>query len=784
MNILNFEEREIKKIENIADEIMSFEKRIDVLSDEDLAIKSDLLKLRIRKGENIDNILIEAFAVCREATFRVFNKKQYKVQIMGGIAIHQGRVVEMKTGEGKTLTELCPAYLNALTGKGVHIITVNDYLAKRDKEEMEVLFDFLNVSVGLVSEETVDRKEEYEKEVIYTTNAEIGFDYLKDNLVMNMEDKVQKSLNYAIIDEIDSIFIDEARTPLLISAPGEKPSNLYNRVIHSIKNLKEGDYIIDVETNSIFLVDTGVHKMELLFNVKMLADENLSELNHIISQALIAEFLYKKDKEYMVKDNKILLIDQNTGRVSEDRRLSDGLHQCLEAKEGVEVQAESKTIGTITYQNLFGLYEKVAGMSGTVKSEEEEFKEIYDLDVVKIDTNKPIKRIDNKDLIYRNRKKKFNAILEDIIQTHATGRPVLVGTLSVEDSEVLSYELKKINIEHSLLNAKNEKEESKIVERAGMENAVTIATSMAGRGTDIKISDEVNELGGLKVIGVERADSRRIDNQLVGRAGRQGNNGSSQFYVSMEDNIVSKDNYRDLIKIYRTYGKNRLRRFVNHVQKVEEEKAYSSRRDSFKYNEMISIHREIIYKDRDSILEKKNIGLTITQMILDINTDIITKEFDEKYKQKNMIKIDKENFYIDIINILSEKYNYSFREYYELGEMDGFNNIGQIIEFFTNKLIEYFNSLIAENIMDFESNVRQNLLIIIDQNWVKHLRNMEILRQRVKNEAYNQKDPVQVYKKDSLEIFEDTIISIKLDFIDALFKVIIPSLRMNIGDAS
>ena len=784
MNILNFEEREIKKIENIADEIMSFEKRIDVLSDEDLAIKSDLLKIRIRKGEKIDNILIEAFAVCREATYRVFNKKQYKVQIMGGIAIHQGRVVEMKTGEGKTLTELCPAYLNALTGKGVHIITVNDYLAKRDKEEMEVLFDFLNVSVGLVSEETVDRKEEYEKEVIYTTNAEIGFDYLKDNLVMNMEDKVQKSLNYAIIDEIDSIFIDEARTPLLISAPGEKPSNLYNRVIHSIKNLKEGDYIIDVETNSIFLVDTGVHKMELLFNVKMLADENLSELNHIISQALIAEFLYKKDKEYMVKDNKILLIDQNTGRVSEDRRLSDGLHQCLEAKEGVEVQAESKTIGTITYQNLFGLYEKVAGMSGTVKSEEEEFKEIYDLDVVKIDTNKPIKRIDNKDLIYRNRKKKFNAILEDIIQTHATGRPVLVGTLSVEDSEVLSYELKKINIEHSLLNAKNEKEESKIVERAGMENAVTIATSMAGRGTDIKISDEVNELGGLKVIGVERADSRRIDNQLVGRAGRQGNNGSSQFYVSMEDNIVSKDNYRDLIKIYRTYGKNRLRRFVNHVQKVEEEKAYSSRRDSFKYNEMISIHREIIYKDRDSILEKKNIGLTITQMILDINTDIITKEFDEKYKQKNMIKIDKENFYIDIINILSEKYNYSFREYYELGEMDGFNNIGQIIEFFTNKLIEYFNSLIAENIMDFESNVRQNLLIIIDQNWVKHLRNMEILRQRVKNEAYNQKDPVQVYKKDSLEIFEDTIISIKLDFIDALFKVIIPSLRMNIGDAS
>ena len=784
MNILSFEEREIKRIDNIADEIMSFEKRIDVLSDEDLAIKSDLLKIRIRKGEKIDNILIEAFAVCREATYRVFNKKQYKVQIMGGIAIHQGRVVEMKTGEGKTLTELCPAYLNALTGKGVHIITVNDYLAKRDKEEMEVLFDFLNVSVGLVSEETVDRKEEYEKEVIYTTNAEIGFDYLKDNLVMNMEDKVQKSLNYAIIDEIDSIFIDEARTPLLISAPGEKPSNLYNRVIHSIKNLKEGDYIIDVETNSIFLVDTGVHKMELLFNVKMLADENLSELNHIISQALIAEFLYKKDKEYMVKDNKILLIDQNTGRVSEDRRLSDGLHQCLEAKEGVEVQAESKTIGTITYQNLFGLYEKVAGMSGTVKSEEEEFKEIYDLDVVKIDTNKPIKRIDNKDLIYRNRKKKFNAILEDIIQTHATGRPVLVGTLSVEDSEVLSYELKKINIEHSLLNAKNEKEESKIVERAGMENAVTIATSMAGRGTDIKISDEVNELGGLKVIGVERADSRRIDNQLVGRAGRQGNNGSSQFYVSMEDNIVSKDNYRDLIKIYRTYGKNRLRRFVNHVQKVEEEKAYSSRRDSFKYNEMISIHREIIYKDRDSILEKKNIGLTITQMILDINTDIITKEFDEKYKQKNMIKIDKENFYIDIINILSEKYNYSFREYYELGEMDGFNNIGQIIEFFTNKLIEYFNSLIAENIMDFESNVRQNLLIIIDQNWVKHLRNMEILRQRVKNEAYNQKDPVQVYKKDSLEIFEDTIISIKLDFIDALFKVIIPSLRMNIGDAS
>ena len=783
MNILNFEQRELKQIDDLAEEIMNYEKRIDLLSDEDLSKKSNLLKERVQKGESLDSILIEAFAVCREATFRVFKKKQYKVQITGGIALHQGRIVEMKTGEGKTLTELCPAYLNSLAGKGVHIITVNDYLAKRDKEEMEVLFNFLNISVGLVIEETENRVDEYKKDILYSTNSEIGFDYLRDNLVTVIEDKVQRKLNYAIIDEIDSIFIDEARTPLVISTKGEKPNNLYNRVYHSVETLKEGDYIIDEEANSVFLVDTGVHKMELLFNVKMLADENLSELNHIINQSLMARFIYKRDRDYLVKDKQVFLIDKNTGRVSEDRRLSNGLHQCIEAKENLEVKAESKTSGTITYQNLFGLYKKVSGMSGTVKLEEEEIREIYDLDVVKIPTNKEGRRIDCKDLIYRNKKRKFSAVVRDIIKTHKTGRPVLVGTLSLSDSEILSKELKIYDVEHNVLNAKNEEEESQIIENAGLKNAVTISTSMAGRGTDIKINDEVNKLGGLKVIGVERADSRRIDNQLIGRAGRQGNNGSSQFYVSMEDTILTKDDSRDLMRIYKYYSKSRLRRFVNHVQKVEQERAYESRRDSFKYNEMINIHREIIYKERDLILEKKSIGLTITQMILDVNTDIITEIFNKKYKEKNMSKIDMNNFYIEIINILSEKYDYSFREYCKLEELSRFNNIGEIIEFFTNKLVEYFNALISENIMDFESNVRQNLLIIVDGNWVKHIRNMEVLKQRVKNEAYNQKDPVQVYKKDSLDIYQDMILAIKFDFVEALFKVIIPALKINFVDA-
>ncbi|MGL4760796.1 MAG: preprotein translocase subunit SecA [Sarcina sp.] len=782
MSMLSFEGRELKRIEALADEIINFENRIDILSDEDLANKSSLLKERVHKGESVENILVEAFAVCREITFRVFNKKQYKVQIMGGIAIHEGRVVEMKTGEGKTLTELCPAYLNALTGKGVHIITVNDYLAKRDKEEMEVLFKKLNISVGLVIEETKDRKEEYRKDIIYTTNAEVGFDYLRDNLVGEMEEKVQRGLNYAIIDEIDSIFIDEARTPLLISAKGTEPSNLYSRVVNSIRTLNEDDYIIDSETDSIYLVDRGVHKMELLFNVKMLADTNLSELNHIINQALRAVFLLKKDKDYMVRDGEILLIDQISGRVSSDRRLSNGLHQCLEAKEGVEIKPESKTIGTITYQNLFGMYKKVSGMSGTVKSEEEEFKEIYNLDVIKIPTNKEIQRVDNKDLIYKTKKKKFATIIYDIIKTHETGRPVLIGTLSVEDSEILSRALNNRNIKHNLLNAKNEEKESFIISKAGERNAITIATSMAGRGTDIKISNQVNDLGGLKVIGVERAESRRIDNQLIGRAGRQGNRGSSQFYVSMEDAILNKTNYKDLSKVYKKYGKNRLQRFVTHAQKVEQEKAYQSRRDNFKYNEMINIHRNILYRERDEILSKKNIGLTITQMLLDVNTNLITDIFNKHYDNKKLAKIDKAKFYDEVLDVLSRKYNYSFRDCCDIEQMNSFNNIAQVIEFLTNQLIEYFNTLVANDVIDFEQNVRRNLLIVIDENWVKHLRNMEILKQRVKNEAYNQKDPVQVYKKDSLDIYRDLLLSIKVDFIDALFAIIIPSMKNELGN--
>ncbi|WP_055070356.1 preprotein translocase subunit SecA [Clostridium massiliamazoniense] len=780
----NYDEREIKKLEKKADSIIALDKKISMLSDKELSGMTNIFKKRLSNGETLDDLLVEAFAVCREASYRILGKKQYKVQLMGGIVIHQGRVAEMKTGEGKTLTELCPAYLNALRGKGVHVITVNDYLSERDKEEMEPLFNFLNLSVGLVIESTENRRVEYRKDITYSTNTEIGFDYLRDNIVYEVKDKVMRALNYVIIDEIDSILIDEARTPLIISTVGEESTDIYKYINSIISTLQKSDYEIDREDNTILLNEDGIEKVEKMLNVKNIADVRLSEVNHIIAQSLRANFLMKRDKDYIIRDGEVVIIDEGTGRISEGRRFSDGLHQCLEAKENVEINEEARTLATITYQNLFKLYNKVSGMSGTVKTEEWEFKEIYDLDVVVIPTNKEIKRIDYKDLVYPTKKAKFNAVIRDIISTNEVGRPVLVGTSSIENSEILSRMLNKRGIKHNLLNAKNKAEEAEIVARAGEYGAITIATNMAGRGTDIKITDAINNLGGLRVIGTERAESKRIDNQLIGRAGRQGNNGSSQFYISIEDDLLVNHSKKKFSKKDVKTSIAQIRKEVEKAQRVVGGKNFETRKETVKYNEVINNHRKMIYRERDLILFGQDIRVNITRMILELNSEIV-KELAEEYKIKNLNQLSSFNrkiFMGKLLEKLDLHYRYSFEEQYKEYKFNKLSTLDELVVFCTDELIEYFNKLIFLDIINFEEHIKRTMLSIIDENWVRYLNNMELLKQRVRSEVYMQKDPVQVYNKESLNMYNDLIKGIKYDFIEMVFKDIIPEIVMEYSE--
>lgn len=780
----NYDEREIKKLEKKADSIIALDKKMSMLSDKELSGMTNIFKKRLSNGETLDDLLVEAFAVCREASYRILGKKQYKVQLMGGIVIHQGRVAEMKTGEGKTLTELCPAYLNALRGKGVHVITVNDYLSERDKEEMEPLFNFLNLSVGLVIESTENRRVEYRKDITYSTNTEIGFDYLRDNIVYEVKDKVMRALNYVIIDEIDSILIDEARTPLIISTVGEESTDIYKYINSIISTLQKSDYEIDREDNTILLNEDGIEKVEKMLNVKNIADVRLSEVNHIIAQSLRANFLMKRDKDYIIRDGEVVIIDEGTGRISEGRRFSDGLHQCLEAKENVEINEEARTLATITYQNLFKLYNKVSGMSGTVKTEEWEFKEIYDLDVVVIPTNKEIKRIDYKDLVYPTKKAKFNAVIRDIISTNEVGRPVLVGTSSIENSEILSRMLNKRGIKHNLLNAKNKAEEAEIVARAGEYGAITIATNMAGRGTDIKITDAINNLGGLRVIGTERAESKRIDNQLIGRAGRQGNNGSSQFYISIEDDLLVNHSKKKFSKKDVKTSIAQIRKEVEKAQRVVGGKNFETRKETVKYNEVINNHRKMIYRERDLILFGQDIRVNITRMILELNSEIV-KELAEEYKIKNLNQLSSFNrkiFMGKLLEKLDLHYRYSFEEQYKEYKFNKLSTLDELVVFCTDELIEYFNKLIFLDIINFEEHIKRTMLSIIDENWVRYLNNMELLKQRVRSEVYMQKDPVQVYNKESLNMYNDLIKGIKYDFIEMVFKDIIPEIVMEYSE--
>ena len=783
-----YNKKDLNKLSKLANKILDLEIPISKLSDEELANKTFEFKDKLNTGSSLDSLLIDAFAVAREVSFRILGKKHYKVQLMGGIALHQGRVIEMKTGEGKTLTELCPAYLNALSGNGVHIITVNAYLASRDKLEMEPFFEFLNLSVGLSNEDSFEKKEAYYSDVTYTTNTELGFDYLRDNLVSSLTEKVQRPLNYVIIDEIDSVLIDEAKTPLIISGLGQAPSNIYPTISLFIKSLNSDDFKIDKKENLIYITEKGIKKAENTFKIENLADIQNSELNHIISQMLRAQYMLKLNTDYIIQDNEIVLIDTSTGRIATGRRFSNGLHQCLEAKENVKIQQENKTLATITYQNFFKLYHKIAGMSGTVKTEEAEFKEIYSLDVVSIPTNKKIQRIDIPDKVFIDNNSKLNYILQDIIKTHSAGNPILVGTPSIEKSEELSYLLTKFNIKHNLLNAKTNATEAEIISKAGEIKAITIATNIAGRGTDIKISDTVNKLGGLKVIGTERAEIRRIDNQLIGRAGRQGNNGSSQFYLSCEDKLLkvyANSNFEKKFKKCEVLSNKSILHQIEKSQQSISSLYYDSRKYTLKYDFTVNQHRNLIYSDRNLVLGLGDISKNISDMILDeiflIATSLyqnspgfidkpITKKNIFNYYTNDLGNIYECEFFILLIKKIEKRFFDKFKFTPSIKTtLKKTKYLPELIDSITSEILYFLNNQIKSNSID-DSILRTSMLFAVDTCWLEHLDEMDLLKKIVRDQSYNQKDPLDVYKIKGAEKFQILTCNIRKLFIDNLFS--------------
>ena len=658
----SYSDREVKRITPIVDKIDSLGPEMEKLSDEELKQKTFEFKDRYAKGESLDDMLPEAFAVCREASTRVLGMKHYREQLIGGTVLHQGRIAEMKTGEGKTLVATLPVYLNAIAGKGVHVITVNDYLATRDKEWMGQLYEFLGLTTGVIVHGLTNdqRREAYNADITYGTNNEFGFDYLRDNMVIYKEERVQRPLHYCIVDEVDSILIDEARTPLIISGAGSKSTDLYKIADFFVKKLREEeDYTIDEKAHAAMLTDKGVAEAEKAFGIENYADANNMELQHHITQALKANYVMKRDKDYMVKDDEIAIVDEFTGRLMEGRRYSDGLHQAIEAKEGVKVQRESKTLATITFQNYFRMYTKLAGMTGTALTEETEFREIYGLDVVVIPTHRPVQREDHSDLVFKTAKGKYDAIVEEIIETHKTGQPVLVGTTSIEKSEYLSSLLKKKGVPHKVLNARYHEQEAEIVSHAGELGNITIATNMAGRGTDIKLGEGVLEVGGLKIIGTERHESRRIDNQLRGRSGRQGDKGHSRFYISLEDDLMRIFGSEKLQAVVDRLGleeteaieSKMVTKSIENAQKKVEGNNFDIRKTLLGYDDVMNKQREVIYKQRSQVLEGENLEDSVQAMIEDVVTSAV---------QAHLGNIDEDDFEKelgDLIKLLENSLN-------------------------------------------------------------------------------------------------------------------------------
>lgn len=764
--------RELKRLAKISEQIQALAPQIESLSDEELRKKTDEFKERYQKGETLDDLLVEAFAVVREASRRVLGLYPYPVQLMGGIALHEGNIAEMKTGEGKTLTATMPVYLNALAGEGVHVVTVNEYLARRDATEMGKLYHFLGLTVGLnlngMSKE--EKQEAYGCDITYSTNNELGFDYLRDNMVLYKEHKVQRPLNYAIIDEVDSILIDEARTPLIISGTAQKSTALYKQANAFVRTLKkEVDYTYDEKTRAVLLTEEGITKAEKAFNIENLFDISHVALNHHISQALKAHVVMQRDIDYVVQDGEVIIVDQFTGRLMKGRRYSDGLHQAIEAKEGLEIQNESMTLATITFQNYFRMYKKLAGMTGTAKTEEEEFRNIYNMNVIEIPTNKPVIREDRPDLIFKTMEGKFRAVVEDIAERYKKGQPVLVGTVAIETSELISKLLKKKGIPHNVLNAKNHEREAEIIAHAGEKGAVTIATNMAGRGTDIKLGEGVKELGGLAVIGTERHESRRIDNQLRGRSGRQGDPGVTQFYLSMEDELMRRfgsDNMKSMMSRLgmddsQPIQSKMVTKAVEAAQKRVEGNNFDTRKQLLAYDDVLRQQREVIYQQRNEVLESESLRDIVEGMIersirRNIEAFTVGVENQEDLDLQGMID------YING-NLLKE------------GDIsiDDLKNkdVDEIVDLIFAKVKERYDEkeeeLSQEQMREFEKVV---VLRVVDTKWMDHIDAMDQLRQGIHLRAYGQIDPLREYSKEGFIMFENMIAAIEDDVAKYIMK--------------
>lgn len=813
-NLNNKSKREIKKLSKMVDAIEALDEKMQALSDDELRAKTREFKDRLIAGETLDDLLVEAFAVVREAADRVLHMKPYRVQLMGGIVLHQGRIAEMKTGEGKTLVSTLPAYLNALEGKGVHIVTVNDYLAERDANWMGQVHRFLGLSVGVILNEynNADRKAAYNCDITYITNNELGFDYLRDNMVMYKKDLVQRGLHYAIVDEVDSVLIDEARTPLIISGQGTKSTDLYKAcdvlaqdmergtsdgelskidAIMGVDIEEDGDFLVNEKDKQVMLTAEGVKKVEEFFHIKNLANPKNLEIQHNVILALRAHNLMFKDKDYVVKDGEVLIVDEFTGRIMPGRRYSDGLHQAIEAKEHVEIKDESRTLATITFQNFFNKYDKKAGMTGTAKTEEKEFIDIYGMDVVEIPTNKPVARIDHEDSVYLTKKEKLNAVVEEIEKTHKTEQPVLVGTVNIAVSEELSSLLTQKEIKHSVLNAKFHKFEAEIISHAGEKGAVTIATNMAGRGTDIKLGEGVTELGGLKIIGTERHESRRIDNQLRGRAGRQGDPGESKFYLSLEDDLMRLFGSEKMMKVYKALKvpegheiqDKSVSKQIEKAQKRIESNNFGIRRNLLDYDKVNNEQREEIYKERRRVLDGESMRDVIYKMINDVVKDDVEMvagikplaqldlnqlnltlrneiplakiTLSDEEKKKN----DKRAFIERLQKEALEVYHKKEKEFNEFTKVNRPDDV---------ELGEEDAALYNDGIREVE---RVILLKVIDSKWMNHIDNMEQLRESIGLQAYAQKDPVVQYKFIGYNMFKEMAKNVRHETINAMMHV-------------
>lgn len=776
MNILrslfDFEYKELRRFMKIADQIEAKSDEYEKLTDKQLQHKTEEFKKELEKGKTLDDILVDAFATVREAAKRVINEKPFYTQVLGALAIHYGNIAEMKTGEGKTLTSVMPAYLNALTGEGVHIITVNEYLASRDAAWMGQIFEFLGLTVGtnLRDLSPAEKRERYNCDILYSTNNEIGFDYLRDNMVVRKEDRVQRPLNFAIVDEVDSVLIDEARTPLIISGGAMHSNNQYMDAQRFVRDLKENeDFIIDEKTKSINLTDEGSKKCEKFYGIDNMYDIKYSALVHHINQALRANFTMKNEVDYVVQDGKVVIVDQFTGRLMQGRAFSEGLHQAIEAKEGVKINEETKTLATITFQNLFRMYKKLSGMTGTAKTEEEEFRNIYNMYVIQIPTNKPVIRKDMADLIFATKKDKYNAIIKEIKERHATGQPVLVGTIAIETSELISNMLKKERIKHEVLNAKNHAREAEIIAKAGEIGSVTIATNMAGRGTDIKLGEGVKELGGLCVIGTERHESRRIDNQLRGRAGRQGDPGYTQFFVSFEDDLMVRfgtDRFKDLLQAAGLGTTINLRsktmtRNVESAQKKVEGNNFDIRKSLLQYDDVMGRQREIMYERRNEILDSDSIHESIINLIKDHIYNLVMSHLVE---QPELLEFDCSEICEYVNENLLRNSNMKLSEIINKSK-------DEVIQILEDKIIgEYENKikdLPEEIVNDFEKVIA---LRVIDTHWMEHINTMDHLKEGIGLRSYAQNNPLVEYTNEGFQLFDEMLDTINREITKYLLK--------------